>query len=76
MINVDFPVNLSLYLNRMRSGIKKYISIFIAEDARHADRLIYVLNERICWRWSNKTSCNTETITTNNTFRSYVNNTL
>jgi hypothetical protein len=26
-------------------NIKKYISIFIAEDARHADRLIYVLNE-------------------------------
>ena len=45
IINADFPVNLSLYLNRMRSGIKKYISIFIAEDARHADRLIYVLNE-------------------------------
>lgn len=46
IINADFPVNLSLYLNRMRmSNIKKYISIFIAEDARHADRLIYVLNE-------------------------------
>lgn len=26
-------------------NIRKYISIFIAEDARHADRLIYVLNE-------------------------------
>jgi hypothetical protein len=26
-------------------NIKKYISIFIAEDARHSDRLIYVLNE-------------------------------
>jgi len=26
-------------------NIKKYTSIFIAEDARHADRLIYVLNE-------------------------------
>ena len=26
-------------------NIKKYYSIFIAEDARHADRLIYVLNE-------------------------------
>ncbi len=45
IINADFPVNLSLYLNRMRNGVKKYISIFIAEDARHADRLIYVLNE-------------------------------
>lgn len=46
IINADFPVNLSLYLNRMRMpNIKKYISIFIAEDARHADRLIYVLNE-------------------------------
>lgn len=46
IINADFPVNLSLYLNRMRmSNVKKYISIFIAEDARHADRLIYVLNE-------------------------------
>lgn len=46
IINADFPVNLSLYLNRMRmSNIKRYISIFIAEDARHADRLIYVLNE-------------------------------
>ncbi len=45
IINADFPVNLSLYLNRMRSGVKRYISIFIAEDARHADRLIYVLNE-------------------------------
>lgn len=46
IINADFPVNLSLYLNRMRMpNIKKFISIFIAEDARHADRLIYVLNE-------------------------------
>ncbi len=27
------------------SNVKKYISLFIAEDARHADRLIYVLNE-------------------------------
>jgi len=46
IINADFPVNLSLYLNRMRmSNVKNYISIFIAEDARHADRLIYVLNE-------------------------------
>ena len=46
IINADFPVNLSLYLNRMRmSNVKRYISIFIAEDARHADRLIYVLNE-------------------------------
>ena len=46
VINADFPVNLSLYLNRMKMpNVKKYISIFIAEDARHADRLIHVLNE-------------------------------
>lgn len=46
IINADFPISLSLYLNRMRMpNIRKYISIFIAEDARHAERLIYVLNE-------------------------------
>ena len=46
MINADFPANLSLYLNRMKmQNVKKYISIFIAEDARHADRLIHVLHE-------------------------------
>ena len=26
-------------------NVKKYISIFIAEDARHADRLIHVLKD-------------------------------